>query len=220
MSLRNDLISLLSNEFKEAAKHKRKFTFNLDFSNPLEKILIKTSSVWIPSNSYISSGSFNLDKNSFVTNESPRPSGYFAAGGLNRVNRLEVSFFSNHQTRSFKTYRSLIADSQRNPTILSRLKEAYNQPGGKSPAVVAQTAQTLQNQSLTKLLNQNENLTTDQKQQMKVAFAEGYLAASHPDNAQKGGRAMKYLKVRMPTSELVEFSLTFLFRSSSNCSSS
>lgn len=107
-------------------------------------------------------------------------------------------FFSSHQIRTFKTYRSLISDNQRNPTILSRLKEAYNQPGGKTnPLVVAQTAQTLQNESLTKLLNSTDidNLTPEQKQQLKVAFAEGYLAGNNPDNTKKDGRAMKYLRV-------------------------
>lgn len=35
-----------------------------------------------------------------------------------------------------------------------------------------------------------------QKQQIKVAFAEGYLAGSNPEHGgQKGGRAMRYLKV-------------------------
>lgn len=113
---------------------------------------------------------------------------------------LFFSFFSNHQTRSFKTYRSLITDGQRNPTILSRLKEAYNQPGGggvKTTLGGAQSAQTLENESLMKLLSQTDinNITPEQKQQLKIAFAEGYLAANHPDNAKKDGRAMKYLKV-------------------------
>jgi ATP-dependent metalloprotease len=108
------------------------------------------------------------------------------------------SFFNSHQARTFKTYRSLISDNQRNPTILSRLKEAYNQPGGKTnPLVAAQAAQTLQNESLTKLLNSTDasNLTPEQKQQLKVAFAEGYLAANHPENMKKDGRAMRYLRV-------------------------
>lgn len=98
----------------------------------------------------------------------------------------------------------MISEHQRNPTFLSRLKESYNQPGlasGKiqlDPTMVPPTAQTLQNESLSKLLNQTDinNLTVEQKQQLKIAFAEGYLAASHPENAQKGSRAMKYLKVR------------------------
>lgn len=93
----------------------------------------------------------------------------------------------------------MISDNQRNPTILSRLKEAYNQPGGagKPPLSHTPSAQTLQNESLSKLLNQADvsHLSPEQKQQLKVAFAEGYLAANHPDNEKKGGRAMKFLKV-------------------------
>lgn len=35
-----------------------------------------------------------------------------------------------------------------------------------------------------------------QKQRMKIAFAEGYLAGNtNADGTQKGGKAMKYLKV-------------------------
>ena len=79
------------------------------------------------------------------------------------------------------------------------MKDAYNQPGGggRNPVVANQAAQTIQDESLTKLLNQADmnNLTTEQKQQLKVAFAEGYLAATHPSNAQKDGKFMKYLKV-------------------------
>lgn len=197
VSLRNDLVALLSNEFKESAQNMRKFSFDINLANPIEKILIKTSTVWSPSNCYISSGSFNSDRNSPVFSEQKSQSSYFANGGLSKVNRLEVSFFSNHQTRSFKTYRSLISDSQRNPTILSRLKEAYNQPGGKGAITGSQSTQNVPNESLAKLLNSTDtaNLTAEQKQQMKLAFAEGYLAASHPESSQKGGRAMKYLKV-------------------------
>lgn len=197
MSLRNDLVELLKSEFKESANNHRNFSFDVNFSNSLDKILIKSSSVWGASNSFVSSGSFNLDKNSAAFTEDQRRNHYFSNGGLSRLNRLEVSFFSNHQTRSFKTYRSLISDSQRNPTILSRLKEAYNQPGEKGPMVIGQNAQTIQNESLSKLLSQTDvsNLTSEQKQQLKIAFAEGYLAANSPENAKKNSRAMKFLKV-------------------------
>lgn len=117
-----------------------------------------------------------------------------------------ISFYSNdanllfifslfNQNRSFKTYRSVISDTQRNPTILSRLKDAYGTQGTKLE-VNSGSAQTLQSETLSKLLSQETaNLTTEQKQHLKIAFAEGYLAASHPDNAHKGGRTMKYLKV-------------------------
>lgn len=95
----------------------------------------------------------------------------------------------------------MISDNNRQPTILSRLKEAYNQPGGGKVPIgglgSSQSTQNIQNESLSKLLSEAElsSLTPEQKQQLKVAFAEGYLAANHPENAQKGGRAMKYLKV-------------------------
>lgn len=198
VSLRNDLIELFKNEFNESTKNMRKFCFDISLTNPIDKILIKTSTVWSPSNCYISSGSFNSDKNSSAFVELEGQNHFFANGGLNRVNRLEINFLNKQQVRAFKTYRSLISDNQRNPTILSRLKEAYNQPGsGKNPGLSGQPAQSVQNESLTKLLNQADlsNLTPEQKQQLKVAFAEGYLAAAHPDNAKKDSRALKYLKI-------------------------
>lgn len=97
----------------------------------------------------------------------------------------------------------MIAENQRNPTILSRLKEAYNQPSSSGGVKrhdtlnqSSQTKQTIQHESLSKLLNQvDTNLTTEQKHQLKLAFAEGYLAANHPESTEKGGKAMKYLKV-------------------------
>lgn len=88
--LRNDLVKVLRQEFRDSAKLKRNFSFDIKFTNPLEKILIKSSSVWSPSNCYISSGSFNLDKNSSAFSEHKQQNSYFANGGLNRVNRLEV----------------------------------------------------------------------------------------------------------------------------------
>ena len=37
----------------------------------------------------------------------------------------------------------------------------------------------------------------EHKNILKVAFAEGYLAANSSEGGQKGGRTMKYLKVCM-----------------------
>lgn len=36
----------------------------------------------------------------------------------------------------------------------------------------------------------------EQKNILKMAFAEGYLAANNSDGSQKGGKTMKWLKVR------------------------
>lgn len=65
--------------------------------------------------------------------------------------------------------------------------------------VGAQPPQTVQNESLNKLLSQTDvsSLTPEQKQNLKIAFAEGYLAANSPDNAKKNGKAMKALKVKI-----------------------
>lgn len=55
-----------------------------------------------------------------------------------------------------------------------------------------------QNQSETfnNILRQvDTELNGEQKTRLKVAFAEGYLAANNADGSQKGGRTMKYLKV-------------------------
>lgn len=60
------------------------------------------------------------------------------------------------------------------------------------------------NETFTKLLRETENedhLPTDQTQKLKIAFAEGYLAAGNTEGNQKSGRAMKYLKVINPSQQ-------------------
>lgn len=48
-----------------------------------------------------------------------------------------------------------------------------------------------------KLLNEvnDPTIPDEQKQRLKIAFAEGYLTATHPDHANRSGKAMRYLKV-------------------------
>lgn len=50
---------------------------------------------------------------------------------------------------------------------------------------------------LNKLLQQSENdkLPNEQADRIKIAFAEGYVAASGSEGAQKSSRTMKYFKV-------------------------
>lgn len=198
--LRNNLISQLRCEFVESTRQDRNFRFDVDFLRPLENVTVRSWCGWSSSKSFVSAGSFNIDR-ARPTSASHSENHYFSQqGGLTRVLNLEFSLAKAHQqqVRTFKTYRSMISESQRTPTILSRLKEAYNQPSTlkKSPIGSGQSAQSTD--VLAKLLNSSEtaNMTSEQKQQLKVAFAEGYLAANHPE-AQKGGKTMKYLKVRI-----------------------
>ncbi|CAG9804277.1 unnamed protein product [Chironomus riparius] len=199
ITCKSDLLEIITKEFRDSIEYNRNFTFNVDLSRS-NKSLNKSSSVaWKPAQ-YVSTGSFETNKNISYCSDRQQ-SNYFTNGSLKKINRFDFTLF-NLQTRSFKTYRALIAENHRNPTILSRLKEAYNQPassGVKRHDTInqtSQTKQTIQHESLAKLLNQVEtNLTTEQKHQLKLAFAEGYLAANHPESSEKGGKAMKYLKI-------------------------
>ncbi|XP_070504486.1 ATP-dependent zinc metalloprotease YME1L isoform X2 [Chironomus tepperi] len=199
ITCKSDLLEIITKEFRDSIEYNRNFTFNVDL-NKSNKSFNKTSSVaWNPTQ-YVSTGSFETNKNISYCSDRQQ-SNYFTNSSLKHINRFDINLF-DIQKRTFKTYRALISENQRNPTILSRLKEAYNQPatsGGKRLETLnqtSQTKQTIQHESLSKLLNQvDTNLTTEQKHQLKLAFAEGYLAANHPDNAEKGGKAMKYLKI-------------------------
>lgn len=45
------------------------------------------------------------------------------------------------------------------------------------------------------MLNLTCYIFIPQKQRLKIAFAEGYMAGNSSDSQQKGGKAIKYLKV-------------------------
>ncbi|KAI5723538.1 hypothetical protein M8J76_007741 [Diaphorina citri] len=99
-----------------------------------------------------------------------------------------INHFSNFldssrlvQIRSFKTDRSVSSDHIRNPGLFSRLKRGLglelkpidkNSPlGGTLTSTELFDAQKLKN-----LLEENSNLSSEDKKRLKIAFAEGYLA--------------------------------------------
>lgn len=204
--LRRDVLALLRNEFKDSLEKRKKFTFNISFnSGPLDRTVLASSSGWNMDTSFVSSGSFDMNKNSSVCSDrqlqlAPSPPFRYSL-------RKSTNFFGTHeQFRTFKTHRSLVSENQRNPTLLNRWRDAFNQQtashegdvdGKKSDSGGSQSSsRNMQHESLSKLLNQFEsNVTPEQKQQMKVSFAEGYLAASHAEKTQKEGRTIKYLRV-------------------------
>lgn len=199
ITCKGDLLEIITKEFRDSIEYNRNFTFNIDLNKTRTNFIKSSTVAWKPT-TYLSTGSFETNKNISYCSDKQQ-NNYFTNGSLKKMNKVDVNFL-NLQKRFFKTYRALIAENQRNPTILSRLKEAYNQPSSSgtkrletlNPA--SQTKQTIQHESLSKLLNQfDTNLTTEQKHQLKLAFAEGYLAASQPESTEKGGKAIKYLKV-------------------------
>ncbi|RVE53772.1 hypothetical protein evm_001664 [Chilo suppressalis] len=62
---------------------------------------------------------------------------------------------------------------------------------------------------LEKLLSEDPVLTHQQRDKIKIAFAEGYLAGSHPDNV-RGNKASKYLKFVQQLLTIVLFLAIFV----------
>lgn len=108
------------------------------------------------------------------------------------------------QQRGFKTVRSVSAEQKRNPGLFTRVKDSLAAP---APQIshkyepVPFNAQTISPQQYSEPFNKllsdinDPTIADDQKQRLKIAFAEGYLTATHPDHANRSGKAMRYLKV-------------------------
>lgn len=109
------------------------------------------------------------------------------------------------QQRGFKTVRSVSAELKRNPGLFTRVKDTLAAPA--SPHIshkyepVPFNAQTMTPQQYSEPFNKllsdvnDPTISDDQKQRLKIAFAEGYLTATHPEHANRSGKAMRYLKV-------------------------
>ncbi|GAB0098275.1 ATP-dependent zinc metalloprotease YME1L [Sergentomyia squamirostris] len=99
------------------------------------------------------------------------------------------------QLRGFKTDRSVVAEMKRNPRLVSRIRNSFG-PAQRIDAAHIPASATSGNETLSKLLQQVDEagMNEEQKQRLKVAFAEGYMAANSADGT-KGSRTMKYLKI-------------------------
>nr|XP_036213580.1 ATP-dependent zinc metalloprotease YME1L isoform X4 [Bactrocera oleae] len=118
--------------------------------------------------------------------------------------KLLVPGFARH----FKTDRSIDAEMKRNPTIFSRLKTAF---GGNPQKIDAELSQ-VQAETLKKLLQKSseQGQKKNEVDNIKIAFAEGYLAATNSDESPKSGKTMKYLKVFQQLLVIVVFIGIFL----------
>uniref|UniRef100_A0A1Q3FG17 Putative cell division protease ftsh n=1 Tax=Culex tarsalis TaxID=7177 RepID=A0A1Q3FG17_CULTA len=108
------------------------------------------------------------------------------------------------QQRGFKTVRSVSAEMKRNPGLFTRVKDSLAAPAPKIShkyEPVPFNAQTISPQQYSEPLNKlltevnDPTMGEEQKQRLKIAFAEGYLTATHPDHERRSGKAMRYLKV-------------------------
>lgn len=143
---------------------------------------------------------------------------YIAPKSFNDVRGRVLEMPFAVQYRCFKTERSIDAEMKRNPTMTTRLRDALskNYAGLKnhmdltctvsisdSPNTKANYPLSIVDQqpSFSKILSQVERIDVpdDQKNRLKVAFAEGYLAANSSESGHKNSRTMKYLKVWLNT---------------------
>ncbi|CAD0206711.1 unnamed protein product [Chrysodeixis includens] len=109
------------------------------------------------------------------------------------------------QVRGFKTERGIHADMKRNPNIINRLRLGAHDQCDSKQQMGPDVAPRLE-----KLLNEeSQHLTHQQKDKIKIAFAEGYLAGSHPDNV-RGTKASKYLKLVQQLLTIVLFLAIFV----------
>ncbi|KAI5643737.1 peptidase family m41 domain-containing protein [Phthorimaea operculella] len=174
---------------------------------PLRSLTDLTSSRKV---SYISSDSFESNKNGWTTAPS------LSVDFRSRTARFPELFISalarSHmaqpfafdiQVRGFKTERSVHADLKRNPTLAKRLRLS-NEPVGKQDPLAPEASPRLE-----KLLGPDSVLTSEQKDRIKIAFAEGYLAGTSPENA-RGTKASKYLKVVQQLLTIVLFLAIFV----------
>ncbi|OWR53429.1 hypothetical protein KGM_214561 [Danaus plexippus plexippus] len=114
-------------------------------------------------------------------------------------------FNYNVQVRGFKTERGIHADLKRNPNLFNRLRLHVSDTSDNKSNLGPDVAPRLE-----KLLSEDStNLTHQQKDKIKIAFAEGYLAGSHPDNA-RGTKASKYLKLVQQLLTIVLFLAIFV----------
>ncbi|KAI9583745.1 ATP-dependent zinc metalloprotease YME1L isoform X1 [Glossina fuscipes] len=107
--------------------------------------------------------------------------------------------------RGFKTDRSIAAEIKRNPSLSSRLRTAFS-------GTVHKVEDHSHSESLKKLIQKSSEPGADKDMEstIKIAFAEGYLAANNADDAPKSGKTMKYLKVFQQLLVIVVFIGIFL----------
>ncbi|CAB3374504.1 Hypothetical predicted protein [Cloeon dipterum] len=143
------------------------------------------SSLW--NVSYVSSGSFNTDKANSFQHEK----------GLLSFKFKPFAFDS--QVRHFRTERAIRSENSRNPSLVDRIKGTIAlapmqpekiKPDGKQLGSIGITKESL------------EALSPEQQQSIKIAFAEGYLAA---ENKRTPSRTMKWLKVTQQLLTIVLF---------------
>ncbi|KAF5274391.1 hypothetical protein FQA39_LY07271 [Lamprigera yunnana] len=157
--------------------------------------------------SYVSSDSFFENKHGISENalgKDPVPlllvkrnktmiiSNHFYEKFLHSI-RHDNKFLFNIQVRGFKTDRNINAELNRNPTLLSRFKNLLGFSTSADDAKLTVDNSISGEKLKTLLSNDDANLKETEKQRIKIAFAEGYLAGN--TSSSSVGKAARYLKI-------------------------
>lgn len=100
------------------------------------------------------------------------------------------------QIRTFKTDRSIHNELVRNPTMFMRLKNIFGippTPGDKSEIKTIKELSSGNEKLKSLLIDSNSTISDQEKEKLKIAFAEGYILGNSSNN--KSGKAAKYFKV-------------------------
>lgn len=99
----------------------------------------------------------------------------------------------NLQTRGFKTDRSIKAEVQRNPTLASRVKAAFGFHATDPLESKVTSNATSNSERMKNILGSDDpTITENEKQRIKIAFAEGYLLGN---TNPRTGKATKYFRL-------------------------
>lgn len=213
--LKRSLVQFYTNSFRSsiepATKSDAPELFELSLPRKIERNLLKHFSNIRVSTSEQEDVPWSIDltpKARKGKTAAPLETVYFKSGAIQKIVQTllhQHTGVAYSQHRGFKTVRSINAEQKRNPGMFTRVKDSLAAPA--APQIshkyepVPFNAQTISPQQYSepfnKLLSEvnDPSISEEQKQRLKVAFAEGYLTASHPEHANRSGKAMRYLKV-------------------------
>lgn len=212
---RNTKKDLCCESFLEASRNLTEFPFkdvpiHLLYSNRLKPLSVKTNPWKV---SYVSSPSFFENKHGMPTVElimPPKNCKVHVSPVLIKkmvdhiLSSRSAAFSLGFQARTFKTERSIAAEMGRNPRLMNRLRHLLGFDSSAEP-VVREDKLNIGQVELDKI--RNEGLSTEEQQRIKLAFAEGYLAA-HGQKAPS--RTVRWLKIVQHVLTIVLFLAVFV----------
>ncbi|XP_044740749.1 ATP-dependent zinc metalloprotease YME1L isoform X2 [Chrysoperla carnea] len=216
---------LYADSFNEASKNYKEYYPLLPPVNNIDSGLIRND--W--NVSYISKNTFFENKHGFAEQElnvtqnniqhnKILPKIYLENGKKPFISsefykELRHSLFSQQkfifdvQVRGFKTERSVQAETIRNPTLWARLRRSL---GLSAPTTQTHIDNFASNEKLKQILSEGADGTLlsgtgTPKQNLKIAFAEGYLAGSTTPNREQTSKASRYLRIVQQVLTIVIF---------------